>query len=215
MSYVTDSFDDEVTRLLMRGGVGLLPTDTIYGLSCRALDAAAVGKIHKLKDRSAHKPFIILISDIKMLDLLAPPQNLSGAVGNRIAKRQVFGAGLSKESIEKYWPGAITLIFEMPSALEYLARGTGSLAVRLPNYPELLDLINKTGPLISTSANLEGEQPVQSVPAAQRLFGDKLDFYVNAGNLDNPPSTLAVIKDGKLEVVRQGAVKIDKDKEEL
>jgi len=195
VSYVTDSFDDEVARLLMRGGVGLLPTDTIYGLSCRALDAAAVGKIHKLKDRSAHKPFIILISDIKMLDLLS------------ISSEQA-------KITEQYWPGPLSVILSS-QAPDFLTLGTASLAVRMPDSPNLIELISRTGPITSTSANLEGEQPVQSVPAAQRLFGDKLDFYVNAGNLDNPPSTLAEIKDGKLEVVRQGAAKIDKDKEEL
>ena len=195
MSYVTDSFDDEVTRLLMRGGVGLLPTDTIYGLSCRAMDAAAVGKIHKLKNRSAHKPFIILISDIKMLDLLS------------ISPEQA-------KITEQYWPGPLSVILSS-QAPDFLTLGTASLAVRMPDSPNLIELISRTGPITSTSANLEGEQPVQSVPAAQKLFGDKLDFYVDAGNLDNPPSTLAVIKDGKLEVVRQGAAKIDKDKEEL
>ena len=189
MSYVTDSFDDEVTRLLMRGGVGLLPTDTIYGLSCRAMDAAAVGKIHKLKNRSAHKPFIILISDIKMLDLLS------------ISPEQA-------KITEQYWPGPLSVILSS-QAPDFLTLGTASLAVRMPDSPDLAGLISKVGPIISTSANLQGEQPVNSVAEAQKLFGDKLDFYVDDGELDNPPSTLAVIKDGRLDVIRQGAVKID------
>jgi len=189
VSYVTDSFEDKVVQLLRQGGAGLLPTDTIYGLSCKALDEAAVGRIHKLKDRSAQKPFITLISDVKMLDLLSISTGQA-----RIA--------------EKYWPGPLSVILAS-RAPNFLTFGTASLAVRMPDSPDLAKLISKVGPIISTSANLEGEQPVQSVPAAQKLFGDKLDFYVNAGNLDNPSSTLAVIKDGKLDVVRQGAVKID------
>jgi len=115
---------------------------------------------------------------------------------------------------EQYWPGPLSVILSS-QAPDFLTLGTASLAVRMPDSPNLIELISRTGPITSTSANLEGEQPVQSVPAAQKLFGDKLDFYVDAGNLDNPPSTLAVIKDGKLELVRQGAAKIDKDKEEL
>jgi len=195
VSYVTDSFDEEIVRLLRRGGVGLLPTDTIYGLSCMALDQAAVERIRSLKSRSAGKPFIILISDIKMLDLLS------------ISPEQA-------KITEQYWPGPLSIILSS-QAPDFLTLGTASLAVRMPDSPNLTELISSIGPITSTSANLEGEQPVQSLPAAQKLFGDKLDFYVNAGNLDNPPSTLAEIKDGKLEVVRQGAAKIDKDKEEL
>lgn len=189
MAYVTDGLDDKVVKLLLNGGAGLLPSDTIYGLSCRALDEAAVEKLHKLKGRDSDKPFIVLISDIKMLDLLS------------ISPKQA-------RLVDKYWPGSLSAI--LPSlAPGYLTRGTQSLAVRLPDYPELSKLINEVGPLVSTSANLQGQEPVKNMAAARALFGDKLDFYVDAGELNNPPSTLAVVADGKLRVVRRGAVKID------
>ena len=186
---MTDSFDEEVVKLLQAGGAGLLPSDTVYGLSCRALDRAAVERLHKLKNRGADKPFIVLISDIKMLDLLSIPPG-------------------SADLVKRYWPGPLSVVFNS-AAPDFLARGTGSLAVRLPNYPKLLELIDKTGPLISTSANFRGEKTVKSVAEAERLFGDRLDFYVDAGELDNPPSTLARINDAKLEIIRPGAVKID------
>lgn len=189
MSYITDSFDDEIVRRLEAGGVGLLPSDTIYGLSARALDRGAVERIHALKDRSPGKPMIVLISDIKMLDLLS------------ISADQ---AGLAKD----YWPGPLSLEFQAPDAPAWLHRGLKHFAIRLPDYPELRQLIDKVGPLVSTSANIEGQEPVSSVAEARRVFGDKLDFLVDAGQLDNPPSTLAVVEDGRLKVVRQGAVKI-------
>ena len=188
MAYITDSFDDRVVELLQNSGAGLLPTDTIYGLSCRALDEHAVERLHKLKDRSPGKPFIVLISDIKMLDLLSISAEQASVIKN-------------------YWPGALSAVLQS-NAPNFLSRGTNSLAIRMPNYPKLLDLISKAGPIVSTSANIEGQEPVHSVSEAQSLFGSQLDFYVDAGPLDNPPSTLAVLKDGRLEVVRQGAVKI-------
>jgi L-threonylcarbamoyladenylate synthase len=192
VSYVTDCFDDEIVRLLKTGGIGLLPSDTIYGLSCMALNEKAVERLHKLKDRSTHKPFIVLISDIKMLDLLS------------ISEKQT-------EIFEKYWPGPLSTI--LPSkAPAFLTRGTASLAVRLPDHQELRDLIDKIGPIISTSANIEGGSPIHYVAEARKLFGNKLDFYVDAGELDNPPSTLVAVDSGQLKVIRQGAVKI-KDEE--
>ncbi|HEX5447613.1 MAG TPA: L-threonylcarbamoyladenylate synthase [Candidatus Saccharimonadales bacterium] len=212
MSYLTDNFDEQIVSLLKGGGVGLLPSDTIYGLSCRALDEQAVERICRLKGRDSDKPLIVLISDIKMLDLLASHQNPSGAVGNRIAKHQDFGARLSKEMkaiTGKYWPGPISFILPMPGVADWLQRGTRTLAIRLPDYPKLLQLINKVGPIISTSANFQGDEPAVTVTEARRAFDDKLDFYVDVGQLNNPPSTLAIVKDGRLVVVRQGAVKLE------
>jgi L-threonylcarbamoyladenylate synthase len=190
VSYVTDRFDDEVVRLLKTGGAGLLPSDTIYGLSCLALDGSTVEKLHRLKARDGNKPFIVLISDIKMLDLLS------------ISKDQA-------DVVKRYWPGALSLEFQTPNAPAWLHRGLNHFAIRMPDYPDLLQLIDQVGPIVSTSANLQGETPVNSVAEARQKFGDQLDFYVDAGELNNPPSTLAVVKDGRLLVERQGAVKID------
>lgn len=189
MAYITDIFDDKITDSLQSSGVGLLPTDTIYGLSCRALDQLAVNRLHKLKDRSAHKPFIILISDIKMLNLLSISQKQTSLV-------------------IKYWPSALSVVFSAPKAPAWLRLGSQTLAVRLPNHSSLQKLINKTGPLISTSANIEGQEPTKSVQEAKSIFGNRLDFYVDVGMLDNPPSSLAEENKGQLKILRQGAVKL-------
>ena len=190
MSCVTGSFDNQVVDLIKQGGVGFLPTDTIYGLSCLALNQASVDKIHKLKDRAAHKPFIILISNTKMLDLLSID---------------------SKDTmlVQKYWPGALSIILPDAKGPSWLTLNTATLAVRIPGNDQLRQLIDAVGPIVSTSANLQGQQPINSVAVAQKVFGKQLDFYVDFGKLDNPPSTLVAIKGGKLDVVRQGAVKID------
>jgi len=190
MSYVTDKIDDEVVRLLQNGGAGLLPTDTIYGLSCRAEDPKAVERLHRLKGRNANKPFIVLISDIKMLNMLS-----------------IFK--FDRELIKNYWPGALSIICPALAAPDWLQRGANTLAVRLPDYPKLISLVDQVGPIISTSANPQGRPPARSAAEARSLFGDKLDFYVDIGELDNPPSTLVAVENGKLKVVRQGAVKIE------
>ena len=190
MSYVTDSFDDEIVNLLQQGRAGLLPTDTIYGISALAMDESAVERIHKIKARDSDKPLIVLISDIKMLDLLSIPKEQAAIV-------------------KKYWPGPLSLEFQAPDSPPWLHRGLKHFAIRMPNDPGLLKLISGVGPIVSTSANLQGREPVKNVSEARETFGEQLDFYVDKGDLDNPPSTLAIIKAGKLEVIRQGAVKID------
>lgn len=167
-----------------------MPSDTIYGLSCRALDEKAVERIYQLKYRRPDKPLIILISNLKMLN----------ALGVRYNK--------AITTLEKHWPGPLSVIFDAPNAPAWLTRGSGSLAVRWPADQELCKLINKIGPIISTSANPEGQKPAGSTNEAKKYFGDKVDFYVDAGELNHAASTVAVLKNQQLKVIRPGEVKI-------
>jgi L-threonylcarbamoyladenylate synthase len=189
MSYFTNWIDDQVVELLKSGKVGLLPSDTIYGLSAIALNENAVKKVHRLKDRSGHKPFIVLISDTPQLEVLGIESTQAKIVKN-------------------YWPGALSVIFASKTIPSWLQLGSRSLAIRMPANQKLCDLIAKTGPIISTSANLEGEKPANSAKEAQEVFGEQLDFYVDIGKLEGEPSTLVAIENEKLKVVRQGSLKI-------
>lgn len=190
MSYLTNGFDYKIIELLNDGAVGFMPSDTIYGLSCRAQDKRAVDRLKDLKERDGSKAFIVLINDVEMLDLLS------------IYKKQV-------EPAEKYWPGPLTLECDTHMAPVWLPKINGHFGIRIPNKPDLLELISKVGPLVSTSANRSGESPAQTADEAQRVFGKKLDFYVDQGPLQGLPSTLARINNGQLEVLRQGAVKLN------
>jgi L-threonylcarbamoyladenylate synthase len=82
------------------------------------------------------------------------------------------------------------------------------LAFRMPKKPSLAKLLKKTGPLISSSANPQGKKPARTITEARRYFGDRVDFYLNAGKMNSLPSTLVEIKNGQLNVLRKGAVKI-------
>ena len=112
------------------------------------------------------------------------------------------------ELVKDYWPGPLSMEFNTPNAPQWLHHGANHFAIRQPNYPELLSLIDKVGPIISTSANLQGQAPAISAEQALKIFNQKLDFYVDVGVINNKPSTLVVVDNGKLNVVREGAVKI-------
>lgn len=191
VSYLTNTLDDRVIELLKAGGIGLMPADTIYGLSARALDEQAVERVHTLKRRDANKPCIVLISkpeQLGELGVLPPPKDIT----------------------DKYWPGGLSIECDALKSPAWLHRGTHAFAVRLPNYPELQKLIDEVGPIISTSANLQGDPPINNVTEARQKFGESLNFYVDIGDLgQRAASTLIVIKDGRPQVVRQGALIID------
>ncbi len=183
MKIIKSLDSNELVNSLKNGGVAVIPTDTVYGIVASALSEDAIEKIYGIKGREKNKPFIILISsldDLKILDI-----NLDEA---------------TKKTVEKYWPGKVSIVF--PTS-------TGTLAARLPDYPKLLELIKKTGPLIAPSANPQGLIPAKNIQEAINYFGDKVDYYIDSGELDSSPSTLIKIQDGKVVVLREGAVTIN------
>jgi tRNA pseudouridine55 synthase len=172
--------------------IGVMPTDTIYGLVGKAMDKKVVERIYKVRLRQPDKPFIILIS--------------------QLADIKRFGINIDdkiKEAATKYWPGQVSMVLSGASdKFEYLHRGSGSLAFRLPAHEKLLQLLKKTGPLIATSANTEGRKPASTIRAAKKYFNNSIDFYVDFGKLEASPSTLIAVTDQGVELIRQGVVKL-------
>jgi len=84
------------------------------------------------------------------------------------------------------------------------------LAFRMPKQKKLLNILNKTGPLASTSANLSGQLPAKNIKEAEKYFGRKVDFYIDGGELNNTPSTIISIKRNRFLIIRDGSVNIDK-----
>jgi L-threonylcarbamoyladenylate synthase len=179
--------DEQLVALLQDGAVGVLPTDTIYGVVCRAADEQAVGRLYGLKHRQ-HKPGTVIAASIEQLIELG------------IKARYL-------KAVEQFWPGPVSVVIPCGKELEYLHQGKLSLAVRLPDHPELQKLLQQTGPLLTSSANQPGEQPATTVDHAREYFNDAVDFYVDGGDLSNrQPSTIVRIVDDAIEVIRPGTV---------
>jgi L-threonylcarbamoyladenylate synthase len=125
---------------------------------------------------------------------------------------QLVELGLSERDLhaaEHVWPDSISLIVKAGEHLAYLHQGLGSLAVRVPKDVRLREVLEQTGPLLTSSANKPGQPSAASVDEAWNYFEDKVDFYVDGGDLSGRlPSTIVRIKDGRVEVLRGGAVKV-------
>ncbi len=183
---------NEAIDILNSGGIGILPTDTLYGIVGRADLPTTVERIYGLKDRNLSKPFIILISSTKDLE-----------------KFDIQLSSKESDILERYWPGKVSVILNTKdSSFDYLTRGGRDLAFRLPDKKDLIDLIAKTGPLVAPSANPEGERPAETIEEAKSYFKGKVDFYMDEGELRGEPSTLITLKDGEVSVLREGVVKI-------
>lgn len=173
-------------RILKKGGIGVIPTDTIYGLVGSALLPKVVKRIYSVKHRNPKKSSIVLIHDINDLKLFGI--KLTGGID---------------VILKKIWPGMVSIV--LPAArpeFNYLQRGNESIAFRLPKSRTLRALLKKTGPLIAPSANPEGLPPAKTIAEAKKYFGKNIDFYLDGGTMESKPSVLIAIKNGKIIVLR-------------
>jgi L-threonylcarbamoyladenylate synthase len=179
-------------QILKNKGVGIIPTDTMYGIVGSALSEDVVERIYKLKERDAKKPFIILISSMDDIETF------------KIDKEK------NKQLLNQLWPGKISIILPCPyEEFSYLHRGQNKVAFRLPDKKDLLEILKETGPLVAPSANYEGMEPARTSKEAKKYFGDKIDFYLDGGKIESLPSTLVEIDNGKLNILRQGSAFIN------
>jgi L-threonylcarbamoyladenylate synthase len=182
----------KAVSVLKSGGVGVLPTDTLYGLVGSALSKEAVEKIYQLKGRDYNKPFIVLLSE-------------AGDLGRFNIEADDFTRG----KLAEFWPGPVSVVLPCPlDEYEYLHRGEKTLAFRVPDDDDLRDFLKMTGPLVAPSANHQGEESAKNIKEAEEYFGDKVSFYINGGELGGEPSTLVRIQNGELGVLRQGSYKL-------
>lgn len=189
------NFDvNKTIKILKQGGIIVAPTDTIYGVLGSALNKKTVERIYKVRGRDEKKPCIVLISSFGQLE----------KVGIKISKQE-------KELLIDFWPGKVSVILPCPnSKFKYLHRGKKDLAIRMIGIKNknLYEVINKVGPLVAPSANPQGLKPAINISEAKKYFGDKVDLYISGGTRISKPSTLVRFKNGDIEILRQGSVKI-------
>ena len=186
----------ELIEILLGGGVVVMPTDTIYGLVGSALNKKTVERVYNIRKRAPEKPCIILIGDIKELEIFFIILSLE-----------------QKKVIEKYWftigrtevPGPVSFILDCADdKFEYLHRGTKTLAFRLPLQADLRDFLKNTGPLIAPSANPEGFSSAIDVAKAKEYFADLVDLYIDGGEIVGKASKVIKLhKDGSAIILRE------------
>jgi L-threonylcarbamoyladenylate synthase len=178
-------------RCVGAGGVALFPADGLYGLACDPIDAAAVDRIHEIKDRDEGKPSAVMYFD-------------------QLAMREVLGqlGPRARAAVAALLPGPVTLVLPNPERRYPLAcRGTPEqLGVRLIGGP----LAGMPRPIFQTSANRSGQPAPASFDAVDRGIVDAVDLAIDGGALPGIASTvvdLTRVDDGDAwAVLRQGAL---------
>ena len=171
--------------MLKKSSVGVILTDTVYGLVASATDVIAVKKLYALKNRE-QKPGTIIASNTK----------------------QLLDLGIKQEQlllVEKYWPSSISIIFDLSSDFFYLHQGLGGVAIRVISDSRLKPILDETGPLLTSSANHPGEPTAISIKEAFACFGDLADFYLDGGTvIEGLPSTILKLSENNIKILRKG-----------
>ena len=176
----------EAAGLLRTGAVGIMPTDTVYGLVTLATDEVAVERFYALKSREAKPGTLIAASTDQLLALGVPATEV--------------------EKVAQYWPNPLSAVLSVPGR-NYLTQDVGTLAMRVVADAKIHQLLEQTGPLITSSANQPGQPPAMTIDQAVAYFGDSIDFYVDGGEIkDVLPSTIIRPTPDGIEILRQGSI---------
>lgn len=152
--------------LLKRGGLVAFPTETVYGLGADALDEVAAKKIYEAKGRPSDNPLIVHIASVQALKDIA-----------------VDIPDSAYQLAEAFWPGPLTMILKKSQKVPYgTTGGLDTVAIRMPNHPIALKLIEASGVYVAApSANSSGKP---SPTMAQHVIDDlsgRIDMVIDGG----------------------------------
>ncbi len=193
-----DSFNPEYPKIkqagdvLKNGGVIIYPTDTIYGFGADINNKEAIEKVYKIKKKKA-TGFSFICSDLKEIAKYA----IVSDQAYRIMKRVL--------------PGPYTFIFKASKLVpKQIIPDKKTVAIRIPDNKICHDLISYLGnPIISTSVNINGSPHFSDPLEMEKHFGNQVDLIINAGIIENEPSTVIDFSEGTPLLVRQGKGEVD------
>lgn len=176
-------------EVLRDDGVVAYPTDTVYGLGCDITSRRAVERIIRIKGRDPKKPMSFVCADLTDISRYARVSNFA----YRILKR--------------YLPGPYTFILEASREVpKLLLTKQKTVGIRVPNHAVALALVRELGhPILSTSANPSGQDPLNNPAEIRDVLGGQVDVILDCGVLPRVPSTVVSLAEDRVQVLREGA----------
>lgn len=171
--------------MLKNGAVGIIPTDTVYGIVAPLFNERAVERMYVIKGRPPHQPIgTILIGDTNQIEDYVDAEDILSA--------------------QVYWSGPTSVILNVGEKLTYAHRGFASLPFRLPSSDRLQHILLQTGPIATTSANHPGRPPATVLEEALGMFRESVDFYVDGGDLSHRKASkiIKIQSDGSIKTIR-------------
>lgn len=197
--YLNNELKSKIKEILDNDGVIAFVTDTVWGLGCLPSSQTAVKKIYDIKKREAQKPLILMSNEV---------ENLKPYVKEINAK--------ADELIKKHFPGALTLVMKKSEKTsDFITSGFDTVGIRVPDnkvFKEICEGVNGGEGLVlaTTSANLSHEPSAKTYEQAVQYIGDKCDLIIHdfGCSAKGLESTVALILDSEVKILRQGAVSV-------
>jgi tRNA threonylcarbamoyl adenosine modification protein (Sua5/YciO/YrdC/YwlC family) len=179
---------------LRAGGVVVMPTDTVYAMTCRMSDSEAIKRVYALKDMDPKKPLSILVADMSTVGQYA-----------RSVTTPVF------RMMKRVLPGAYTFVFPAgPDIPKIMLRKRKTIGIRMPDHPIPLEIAERLGePLLSTSIRNPDDDFVNDPVEIDDRFGSRLDMVIDGGKLAPTPSTVVDFSVDPPELLRAGKGDLD------
>ncbi len=179
----------QVVEILRKDGVIAYPTDTIYGIGCDIFSKKALERIYRIKGRDRKKPMSFICSDLGHISRFAKVSNYA----YRIMKRCL--------------PGPYTFILEASSQVpRMLMPKRKTVGIRIPDNEIALSIVRRLGnPIITTSANISGEDVISDPVEIEESLGHSLDAVIDGGVLSGDPSTVIDLTGDAPSIVRKGS----------
>lgn len=180
----------QAVKILNSGGIIIFPTDTAFGIGCRMDNPQAVRKLFQIRERPLSQPTPVLVSSSEMAKKYA---NISKDVELHL--------------LEKYWPGALTVIVPVKNNVVELLQKDGGIGLRMPNHEMLLEIISQTEVgILGPSANFHGKQTPYLFQDLDPELIKKVDFVVEGECNKKKVSTVISCLNTPWIILRQGAV---------
>lgn len=185
-----------INETLKSGGIVAYVTDTVWGVGCLPNNEKGVEKIYELKHRDTSKPLILMSNEVEHLLPYVKK------VGEK-----------AKNCMEKFFPGALTLVFEKSDMTPYFVTSQKeTVGIRVPKnkiFQKLCDII-EGHVLATTSANISGETPAMTYKEAVEKIGNLVDIVIEDefDPATGEPSTVAMVTDEKTTIFRQGKIEL-------
>lgn len=185
---------DAASLAIQRGDLVVLPTDTVYGIGADAFDAEAVAGLLEAKDRGRAMPPPVLIGSASTVEAIA-----------------VRIPAYARALMEEFWPGPLTLVLHQQMSLQWdLGDTRGTVAVRMPDHALALSLLERTGPLAVSSANISGDPAATTAQEADDMLGEVVEVIIDDG--PSPGTGTSTIVDATADqgrILRRGVLSTD------
>ena len=178
--------------LLRDGGIIAYPTDTVYGVGACFDNLTAVKRVYQVKNRPMHIPFPLLLSDVSWIE------KITSSIPD-----------VAYQLINSFLPGGLTLVLKKADSISHiLSAGKDTIAVRIPDHPVTIALINGIEkPLIGTSANVSGKPSALTASDVYNQLGNKIDYILDGGKCPGGKESSIVDVTGNIPVLlREGVI---------